>query len=140
MCGPLLAIVFYLIAPGDVLVDSANPLDPVEAATALDSNCVLTGPHVSGMALALFGMLVVQRQWVTTDLGFALCLLGFFFPSSASRGRSSSRAEPRSCGRDELGRDCAYIPGELGYATDGGVLLRGGISGIQSRPGLTERR
>ena len=83
ICGPLLAIVFFLVEPGGLLIDTADPLDPVEAATALASNSVLTDITALGAALGtvlgLFGLFVVQRQGRSTDEGYALSLLGFFF-------------------------------------------------------------
>ena len=79
ICGPLLAIVFFLVEPGGVLIDTADPLDRMEADTALASNAVLTDITALGMALALFGLFVVQRQGRATDDGHALSLLGFFF-------------------------------------------------------------
>ena len=66
-----------------MLIDRADPLDPVEAATALASNPVLTDitalGMALGMALALFGLFVVQRQGRAADEGHSLSLLGFFF-------------------------------------------------------------
>ena len=81
--GPLLAAVCFLVEPGGLLVDTADRLDPEEAASALASNPVLTDitalAIALGLALALFGLHVVQRQGRATDGGHALTLLGFFF-------------------------------------------------------------
>ena len=81
--GPLLAAVCFLVELGGLLIETADRLDPEEAALALASNPVLTDitalAIAMGLALALFGLYVVQRRGRTNDGGHALTLLGFFF-------------------------------------------------------------
>ena len=69
----MLAAVCSLVEPGRLLVDTADRLDPEEAAAALPSSPVLadiTALAIAlGLTLILFGLYVVQRQGRATDRG-----------------------------------------------------------------------
>ena len=62
--GPLLALGFFLVEPGGLLIDPADSTDAVASITAKASNTALT--HLTalivpfGLALLLFGYIVLQ--------------------------------------------------------------------------------
>ena len=64
--GPVLALVFYLLQPGGLLIDSADPSDAQATIAALVSNSAMS--HLSafliplGLLLFLHGFLTVQNK------------------------------------------------------------------------------
>ncbi len=64
--GPLLALIFFLIQPGGVLIESADPTDAVATITALASNAFLSNLTALVIALGLlattFGLYVLQSN------------------------------------------------------------------------------
>lgn len=81
--GPLLSLVFFLLTPGAILVDRADPSDLEELAGAMTSNAELT--HITSLVIALslvlglFGLYVVQRSGRDGSSGDAISRLGLFF-------------------------------------------------------------
>ena len=81
--GPLLAVVFFLLEPGALLVDRANPSDAEASITALASNAALT--HLVafvvplGLVLMLYGIYVLQTSVRDHGNGDALSRLGLLF-------------------------------------------------------------
>ena len=79
--GPVLAIIFFLIEPGGLLVDRADPTDAVASITALASNPALA--HLSafvvplGLIVTLYGLYVLQSGVRDGGGGDALSRLGF---------------------------------------------------------------
>ncbi len=79
--GPILAIVFFALEPGGLLIDTADSTDAVAVVTALASNSALA--HLSafvvplGLALSLFGLWVVESNTRDSGGGNALARFGF---------------------------------------------------------------
>ena len=77
--GPLLALGFFLIEPGGLLIDRADTTDAVAAITAKASNTELT--HLTslvvpfGLALLLFGFIVLQAGAIREGGGIGAALL-----------------------------------------------------------------
>jgi len=78
--GPVLALVFYLLQPGGLLIDSADPSDAQATITALVSNSTMA--HLGafliplGLLLFLHGFLTVQNNVRSGGNGDALSRLG----------------------------------------------------------------
>ena len=124
--GPLLAVVGFLLEPGGLLIDTADRLDPQEAAAALASNPVLTDITALGIALALalslFGFYVVQRQGRATDRGHALSLLGFFFVAIGISGAAITQ------GLNHVIADATSVDATVPvFQVSGGVGLTAGL-------------
>ncbi len=81
--GPLLALGFFLIEPGGLLIDSADSTDAVASITARASNTALT--HLTalvtpfGLALLLFGYIVLQAGAIREGGGIGAALLAVVF-------------------------------------------------------------
>ena len=81
--GPLLALGFFLIEPGGLLIDSADSTDAVASITARASNTTLT--HLTalvtpfGLALLLFGYIVLQAGAIREGGGIGAALLAVVF-------------------------------------------------------------
>ncbi len=81
--GPLLALGFFLIEPGGLLIDSADSTDAVASITAKASNTALT--HLTalvvpfGLALLLFGYIVLQAGAIREGGGIGAALLAVVF-------------------------------------------------------------
>ena len=64
--GPLLALIFFLIQPSGVLIDSASPTDAVATIMALASNTALSNLTalviVLGLVATTFGLYVLQSN------------------------------------------------------------------------------
>ncbi len=77
--GPLLALGFFLIEPGGLLIDRADTTDAVAGITAKASNTELT--HLTslvvpfGLALLLFGFIVLQAGAIREGGGIGAALL-----------------------------------------------------------------
>ncbi len=80
--GPLIAFVFFLIEPGGLFIDSADPTDTVGAITAKASNASLTKITnigiILGLALILSGLYALMRNVTLQGSGKALVQMGFF--------------------------------------------------------------
>ena len=78
--GPVLALVFFLLEPGGMLIDSADPSDPAAIITAMASNSAVT--HVSalmvplGLILMLYGLSGISRVMRPDSMAAALSRLG----------------------------------------------------------------
>lgn len=81
--GPLLALGFFLIEPGGLLIESADSTDAVASITARASNTMLT--HLTstvvpfGLALMLFGYIVLQAGAIREGGGIGAALLAVVF-------------------------------------------------------------
>ena len=81
--GPLLALGFFLLEPGGLLIDSADVTDSVESITARASNTELT--HLTsfvvpfGLVLMLFGFIVLQAGAIREGGGIGAALLAVVF-------------------------------------------------------------
>ena len=81
--GPLLALAFFLLEPGDLLIDRADTTDAVAGITAKASNTELT--HLTtlivpfGLALLLFGFIVLQAGAIREGGGIGAALLAVVF-------------------------------------------------------------
>lgn len=81
--GPLLALGFFLIEPGGLLIDRADSTDAVASITARASNTALT--HLTalivpfGLALMLFGYIVLQAGAIREGGGIGAALLAVVF-------------------------------------------------------------
>ncbi len=81
--GPLLALGFFLIEPGGLLIDSADSTDAVASITARSANTALT--HLTalivpfGLALLLFGYIVLQAGAIREGGGIGAALLAVVF-------------------------------------------------------------
>ena len=81
--GPLLALGFFLIEPGGLLIDPADTTDAVESITVKASNTALT--HLTslfvpfGLALMLFGYIVLQAGAIREGSGIGAALLAVVF-------------------------------------------------------------
>ena len=88
--GPVLAVVFFLLEPGALLVDRADSSDAIASITALASNAALA--HLVafvvplGLILALYGLYVLQTGVRDGGSGDALSRLGLLFITIASIG------------------------------------------------------
>ena len=80
--GPIIAFVFFLIEPGGMLIDSADPSDAVGNITAKGSNAALTNVTniaiILGLALILSGLYALMRNVTLQGNGKALVQMGFF--------------------------------------------------------------
>ena len=80
--GPIIAFVFFLIEPGGMLIDSADPSDAVGNITAKGSNAALTNVTniaiILGLALILSGLYALMRNVTLEGNGKALVQMGFF--------------------------------------------------------------
>ena len=80
--GPIIAFVFFLIEPGGMLIDSADPSDAVGNITAKSSNAALTNVTniaiILGLALILSGLYALMRNVTLEGNGKALVQMGFF--------------------------------------------------------------
>ena len=78
--GPVLAIVFFLIQPGGLLIESADPSDPVASITAVASNAALSNITALviplGLIMSIFGLYVVQAGVRDNGVGDALSRAG----------------------------------------------------------------
>ena len=78
--GPVLALVFFSLQPGSLLIESAEPSNPVESIRAFASNAALT--NVTGLAVALglvmttVGLYVLQSGVRDGGTGDALSRAG----------------------------------------------------------------
>ena len=81
--GPLLALGFFLIEPGGLLIDSADSTDAVAGITAKSSNTALA--HLTalavpfGLVLLLFGYIVLQAGAIREGGGIGAALLAVVF-------------------------------------------------------------
>ena len=81
--GPLLALGFFLLEPGGLLIDRADVTDAVATITAKASNTGLT--HLTslvvpfGLALLLFGFIVLQAGAIREGGGIGAALLAVVF-------------------------------------------------------------
>ncbi len=81
--GPLLALGFFLLEPGGLLIDRADSTDAVAGITAKASNTGLT--HLTaliipfGLALLLFGFIVLQAGAIREGSGIGAALLAVVF-------------------------------------------------------------
>ena len=80
--GPIIAFVFFLIEPGGLLIDSADPSDAVGNITAKGSNAALTNitniAIILGLALILSGLYALMRNVTLEGNGKAFAQMGFF--------------------------------------------------------------
>ena len=80
--GPLIAVVFFLIKPGGLLIDSAEVSDAVGTITAKSANAALTNvtniATILGLALILSGIYALMRNVTLQGDGKALVQMGFF--------------------------------------------------------------
>ena len=80
--GPIVAFVFFLIEPGGLLIDSAEPSDAVGTITAKGSNAALTNVTniaiILGLALILSGLYALMRNVTLEGNGKAFVQMGFF--------------------------------------------------------------
>lgn len=81
--GPLLALGFFLIEPGGLLIDNADSTDAVASITATSANTALS--HLTatvvpfGLALLLFGFIVLQAGAIREGGGIGAALLAVVF-------------------------------------------------------------
>ena len=81
--GPLLALAFFLVEPGGLLIESADSTDAVASITAKASNTALA--HLTalivpfGLALLLFGFIVLQAGAIREGGGIGAALLAVVF-------------------------------------------------------------
>ena len=81
--GPLLALGFFLLEPGGLLIDNADTTDAVASITARASNTALT--HLTslivpfGLAIMLFGFIVLQAGAIREGGGIGAALLAVVF-------------------------------------------------------------
>ena len=81
--GPLLALGFFLLEPGGLLIDRADSTDAVAGITARASNTALT--HLTtlivpfGLAIMLFGFIVLQAGAIRESGGIGAALLAVVF-------------------------------------------------------------
>ena len=81
--GPLLALGFFLLEPGGLLIDRADSADAVAGITARASNTALT--HLTtlivpfGLAIMLFGFIVLQAGAIRESGGIGAALLAVVF-------------------------------------------------------------
>ena len=86
--GPLLALMFFLIEPGGLLIDRADATDAMAGITAKASNTELT--HLTslvvpfGLALLLFGFIVLQAGAIREGGGIGAALLAVVFMGLAT--------------------------------------------------------
>ncbi len=80
--GPIIAFVFFLVEPGGLLIDSADPSDAVGAITAKSANAALTNVTnmgiILGIALILSGLYALMRNVTLKGNGKGLVQMGFF--------------------------------------------------------------
>ena len=80
--GPIVAFVFFLIEPGGLLIDSADPSDAVGTITAKGANAALTNVTniaiILGLALILSGLYALMRNVTLEGNGKAFVQMGFF--------------------------------------------------------------
>ena len=80
--GPIVAFVFFLIEPGGLLIDSAEPSDAVGTITAKGANAALTNVTniaiILGLALILSGLYALMRNVTLEGNGKAFVQMGFF--------------------------------------------------------------
>lgn len=78
--GPVLALLFFLLEPGGILIDPVEPGDAVGGVTALASNTALA--HLSsllvplGLVLMLFGLAGINRVTQGEGMSVGLSRLG----------------------------------------------------------------
>ena len=81
--GPILAIVFFLIQPGGILIDSADSTDAVASISAFASNAALTNITsivvCLGLVTMVYGLYAVQAVTRDGGGGDALSRFGFLF-------------------------------------------------------------
>lgn len=81
--GPLLALGFFLLEPGGLLIDSADVTDSTESITARAANTELT--HLTsfavpfGLVFMLFGFIVLQAGAIREGGGIGAALLAVVF-------------------------------------------------------------
>ena len=81
--GPLLALGFFLLEPGGLLIDRADSTDAIAGITARASNTALT--HLTtllvpfGLATMLFGFIVLQAGAIREGGGIGAALLAVVF-------------------------------------------------------------
>ena len=80
--GSLIAFVFFLIEPGGILIDSADPSDSIGTITAKGANSVLTSItnilSIAGLALTIFGLYAILSNVSSRGNGKSLTQMGFF--------------------------------------------------------------
>ena len=80
--GPVVAFVFFLIEPGGIFIDSADPSDSVGNITAKSGNAALTNitniAIILGLSLILSGLYALMRNVTLQGNGKALAQMGFF--------------------------------------------------------------
>ena len=80
--GPVIAFVFFLIEPGGIFIDSADPSDSVGNITAKSGNAALTNitniAIILGLSLILSGLYALMRNVTLQGNGKALAQMGFF--------------------------------------------------------------
>ena len=80
IAGPVLAMAFFSLQPGSLLIESAEPSNPVESIRAFASNAALT--NVTGLAVSLglvmttLGLYVLQSGVRDGGSGDALARAG----------------------------------------------------------------
>lgn len=81
--GPLLAFVMFLLQPGGIIIDTAEPSDPIAAINALTNNPTManiTVPLVClGLMIMAFGMYALQMKARNADIGDAATRMGLAF-------------------------------------------------------------
>ncbi len=80
--GPIIAVVFFLIEPGGLLIDSVDVSDAVGSITAKGANAVLTNVTniaiILSLAVILSGLYALMRNVTLQGNGKALAQMGFF--------------------------------------------------------------
>lgn len=81
--GPVLAFVMFLLQPGGIIIDTAEPSDPIAAITALTDNSTManiTVPLVClGMMIMAFGLYALQISTRSSGIGDAATRMGLAF-------------------------------------------------------------
>ena len=81
--GPVVALGFFLLVPGGLLVDSAPSTDPVASITALASNAALAKTArlmvALGLSISLYGLFALQAVIRDDGVGDALARYGVLF-------------------------------------------------------------
>ncbi len=81
--GPVLAFVMFLLQPGGIIIDTAEPSDPIAAINALTGNPAMANITVPliclGLMIMAFGMYALQVSTRSSGIGDAATRMGLAF-------------------------------------------------------------
>lgn len=125
--GPVLALLFFLLEPGGLLIDPAEPGDAVAIVTAVATNQTMA--HISGLAvplsllLMLYGLIGINRIIGEEKMSAALSRLGILSMTVGAIGWILTSGLNHVLAQTQIGVEEAFQQAITIYRADSGLTI-----------------